>query len=141
MDYRRSQVCGGTFFFTVVTHIRQKMLVTSNARDFLRRAFRDVGARHPFALEAVVLLPDHLHMLMRLPPDEADFSIRVGGVKRRFTDLWLSEGCAESPISDGKKAKRYRGVWQGRFWEHTIRDAADFKRHMDYIHVNPVKHG
>jgi len=91
--------------------------------------------------DTVLLLPDHLHVLMRLGEDDADLSLRVGGIKHRFTRLWVAAGGAEAPTSAGQEAKRYRGVWQSRFWEHTIRDAADFKRHLDYIHVNPVRHG
>jgi putative transposase len=101
---------------------------------------QDVRGLHPFDLPAIVLLPDHLHMLMRLPPDDQDFSLRVGGIKRRFTDLYLQAGGRESDIPDGRRDKGYRGLWQPRFWEHTIRDSRDFVLHFDYIHWNPVKH-
>ena len=140
MEYRRSNVPGGTFFLTIVTHRRRPILVRPRARPLLRQAFRDVRSRHPFAVEAIVLLPDHLHLLVRLPAGDAGLSIRGGGIKRRFTQLCLAAGLQEAPTSDGQKAKRYRGIWQMR-WEHTIRDAEDFKRHLDYIHANPLNHG
>lgn len=140
MQYRRSEVDGGTFFFTVVTNKRHPFLTTPGARAGLRQAFHDVGAIHPFALDAVVLLPDHFHIMMTLPSGDSNFSLRVGGIKRRFTDLFLAKGGHEGPISQGRADKRYRGVWQARFWEHTISDARDFKMHLDYLHVNPLKH-
>jgi putative transposase len=40
-----------------------------------------------------------------------------------------------------KQKHRESTIWQRRFWEHQIRDDADFERHMDYVHFNPVKHG
>ena len=88
-----------------------------------------------------MLLPDHLHLLMRLPAEESNFSVRIGGMKKRFTELYLASGGCEADPSPGRRRKRYRGLWQPRFWEHTIRDAKDFKLHLDYIHVNPLKHG
>ena len=141
MEYRRSRIPGGVFFFTVVTNQRRQILVSSGNRGHLRRAFRDVRCRRDFTLDAIVLLPDHLHLLMHLPHGDADYSIRIGGIKRRFTDLYLASGGKEAPMPSGRKAKRYRGVWQPRFWEHAVRDAEDYKRHLDYIHANPVKHG
>ena len=68
-------------------------------------------------------------------------SVRVGAIKRRFTELYLDGGGAAGMRTAGQRAKRYAGVWQGRFWEHTIRDAGDFKIHLDYVHANPLKHG
>jgi putative transposase len=141
MEYRRAFVPGGTFFLTLVTNGRARFLATGTGRRCLRRAFRDVRRRHPFSIEAIVLLDDHLHMLMRLPAGDADFSIRVGGIKGRFSRLYIDQGGAEPPVSDARRRKRYRGLWQARFWEHTIRDARDFKLHLDYIHANPLRHG
>jgi putative transposase len=100
-----------------------------------------VGRLHPFAVEAIVLLPDHLHMILALPLHDANFSLRVGGIKRRFTELYLAAGGKAAPVGQAPRRQRYRGIWQPRFWEHTIRDARDFKLHLDYIHANPLKHG
>jgi putative transposase len=141
MDYRRSKVAGGMFFFTVVTNGRRPILAASKARVALRQSFHDVRGNHQFTLKAIVLLPDHFHLLMALPPDDLNFSVRIGGIKRRFTELYLTSGGREAAISAGRRGKRYRGIWQPRFWEHTIKDAKDFKLHLDYIHVNPLKHG
>ena len=141
MEYRRARLEGGTFFFTVVTHLRRPILTSKMSRGLLRNAFREVRARHPFDVEAIVLLPDHFHVLMRLPEGETDYSVRIGGIKRNFTDAYLAGGGREGSASPGQARKRLRGVWQPRFWEHTIRDAKDYRMHVDYIHINPVKHG
>jgi len=92
-------------------------------------------------MEAIVLLPDHLHMLWRMPEGDADYSTRIAATKKRFTRSYLAAGGAEAPVRPGQRRHRLRGVWQPRFWEHTIRDARDYHRHLDYIHLNPVKHG
>jgi len=97
------------------------------------RATRDA---HPFIVDAVVVLPDHLHIIMTLPQDDADFSNRWRLIKRRFTDAVLKAGVTVAHHRNGEYA-----LWQRRFWEHTIRDDKDFERHVDYIHFNPVKHG
>jgi putative transposase len=140
MNYRRSRVPGGTFFLTVVTSGRRPFLVSELSRRCLRQALGDVGSRHAFELPAIVLMPDHFHMLMGLPPGDQDFSVRVSGIKKRFTELYLGAGGREAAISEGRERKGYRGLWQPRFWEHTIRDSRDYVLHFDYIHWNPVKH-
>ena len=92
-------------------------------------------------LDAIVLLPNHLHLLLTLPPNDADFSTRIAAIKADFTRGYLAAGGAEQPRSTGRVRKRRRGVWQRWFWEHAIRDDTDLHRHLDYIHYNPVKHG
>lgn len=105
--------------------------------DLLREAFVTVRARYPFRLDAVVVLPEHLHCLMTLPPGDADFSTRWNLIKGHFSRA-LDKG---EPVSASRRKRRERGIWQRRFWEHLIRDETDFNRHVDYIHWNPVKHG
>jgi putative transposase len=84
----------------------------------------------------MVVLPEHLHTVMRLPEGEADFSNRWSLIKRRFTDAVAAAGMQIARHRNGEFA-----LWQRRFWEHTVRDDGDFERHVDYIHYNPVKHG
>ena len=129
-EYRRWLQPGGTFFFTVVTYERHKFLTEPRARRCLRQAIREVRSKRPFTVTAMVMLPEHLHCVWELPPDDADFSTRWQLIKKRFDRLWLPP-----------KTKPPRGVWQPRFWEHCVRDETDLKRHVDYIHWNPVKHG
>jgi REP-associated tyrosine transposase len=105
--------------------------------DLLRRAFREVHQRHPFSIEAMVVLPDHLHAIWTLPEGDRDFSVRWRLIKAGFSRR-LPAG---ERVSRSRAAKAERGIWQRRYWEHTIRNGDDFSRHIDYIHFNPVKHG
>lgn len=107
----------------------------------LGKAMRRTRADWPWQTLGIVLLPDHLHMLWRMPADDTDYSRRITSIKRRFTRAYLDSGGIEGTPPPGQHRKRHRGVWQKRFWEHTIRDDRDFRMHLDYIHLNPVKHG
>jgi len=140
-DYRRCYVPGGSFFFTVVTEGRAPILGNDMTRDLLRAACRDVRHRWPFRIDALVMLHDHVHAIWTLPPGDADYSKRWGAIKKQFTQSWLAVGGAEQARSRSRDRYRRRGVWQRRFWEHTLRDDNDYARHFDYLHYNPVKHG
>jgi putative transposase len=130
-DYRRAYLAGGTYFFTVVTHERIPVFDCAEHVEILRDAFRKIRKAQPFAIDAIVVLPDHVHCIWRLPEGDADYSSRWREIKKA-----VSRRIA--PASDVRKE---RTVWQRRFWEHVIRDEEDWRRHMDYIHFNPVKHG
>ena len=134
--YRRNFIPGGSFFFTVNLLDRRSDLLTQRI-DLLRQAFRTVRARHPFILDAVVILPDHLHAIWTLPPGDADYATRWRLIKSEF-----SRGSATTEgRSESRRRKRERGIWQRRYWEHTLGDDGDYELHCDYIHFNPVKHG
>ena len=134
--YRRNAVAGSSYFFTVNLADRRGALLTDNI-ELLRAAFREVRRRHPFAIEAIVVLPEHLHAIWTLPAGDGDFPKRWRLIKTIF-----SRGIpAGEPLSASRRQKHERGLWQRRYWEHTIRDDDDFARHADYIHCNPVKHG
>jgi putative transposase len=135
-NYRRNLVPGGRFFFTVNLADRRSRLLTDQV-DLLRAAFGLVRGRHPFAIDAIVVLPDHLHAIWTLPEGDADYPSRWRLIKAAFSRALPG---AES-VSKSRLAKGERGVWQRRYWEHTLRDEDDFVRHVDYIHFNPVKHG
>jgi putative transposase len=139
-QYRRCRVPGGTVFFTVVTERRSPLLCGALARSILGDVFRACEKRWPFRVDGMVLLPDHLHSLWTLPPGDDAYSRRWGWIKKEFTKLWLAAGGEEQERSASRRRSRRRGVWQRRFWEHTIRDDDDYARHLDYIHYNPVKH-
>jgi putative transposase len=135
-DYRRNRVPGGTFFFTVnLLDRRSDLLVTQI--EILRDAVRRVRAGAPFHIDAWVVLPDHMHCLWTLPPGDADFPGRWRAIKTGFVK-GLPAGEPRSPVMPRRGE---RGIWQRRYWEHTIRDDRDFAAHMDYTHFNPVKHG
>jgi len=135
--YRRARQSGGTFFFTVVTADRRPFLCEHDHPTRLRAAIEKVRAARPFAIDALVMLPDHLHCIWTLPGDDADFSTRWMLIKGEFSRGFHAPD-ARSP---GRPARRERAVWQSRFWEHCIRDEDDLSRHVDYVHFNPVKHG
>jgi putative transposase len=143
-DYRRNRVPGGTFFFTAnLLDRRSELLVTQI--DALREAVRQVRARAPFHIDAWVALPDHILCLWTpvrargrlLPEGDADFPGRWRAIKKGFSK---SVGIGE-PRSPVMVRRGKRGVWQRLYWERTIRDDRDFAAHLDYIHLNPVKHG
>lgn len=136
MLYRRAWAKGGTFFFTVNLNDRRQALLVEHV-DTLRQAFRVVRNRHPFEVDAIVILPDHLHAIWTLPEGDADFATRWGLIKASFSRTIPGK----ESVSPSRLSKGERGIWQRRFWEHRIRDDADMQRHVDYIHWNPVKHG
>ena len=140
-EFRRAFQPGGTFFFTVVTYQRRPLFNDAVARRALRDALEGTRSRRPFTIDAVVLMPDHLHTLWTLPEGDHDFSTRWRKVKESFTRQFRAENRGEPTVTPGQKRKSLAGFWQQRFWEHTIRDEDDFRRHVDYIHYNPVKHG
>lgn len=134
--YRRNFVLGGSFFFTVNLADRKRALLVEHLA-VLRQAFGVVRQRHPFTVDAIVVLPDHLHAIWTLPPGDADYATRWRLIKSAFSRrLARDERVSHSRLAHGE-----RGIWQRRYWEHTLRDEADFARHVDYIHINPVKHG
>jgi putative transposase len=139
-NYLRNWVAGGTYFFTVVTQNRSPIFRCPEARTILGTSFRDCLGKEPFTVNAVVLLPDHLHTLWTLPPGDKNYDARWKRIKSHFTHHWLAAGGAEGPVTRGKRRERRRGVWQRRYWEHTVVDEDDFSIRFDYIHYNPVKH-
>jgi putative transposase len=133
--YRRNLVPGGTYFFTVTLADRRTDWLVRNIQ-LLREAFRFARRKRSFHIDAIVVLPEHIHCIWTLPPDDANYAHR-----------WrLIKGCFSGALADtGKPVKRNSNgeynVWQRRFWEHTVRDEEDLRAHADYIHYNPVKHG
>jgi putative transposase len=139
MRYRRAFVPGASYFFTVVTEKRHAIFASSEAVAVLRNAFRVIRSTRPFELDAIVVMPEHLHCIWTLPPDDADFATRW-----RLIKTWFTKHCdpvlRRSP-NEPRATSRPQAIWQHRYWEHLLRDEADFVRHVEYIHFNPVKHG
>ncbi|MFC1665766.1 transposase [Pseudomonadota bacterium] len=136
-NYRRSQIKGATYFFTVNCAKRHGDQLLIDHLDLLRKAFRKVKNEHPFKIDAIVILPDHVHCIWSLPQGDADYKIRWALIKAGFSrDIPHGENRSHSRVKRGE-----RGIWQRRYWEHKIRDVLDYQRHVDYIHWNPVKHG
>ncbi len=131
-DYRRNRVAGGTYFFTVNLANRRSDLLVREV-ETLRACVRAVRLTTPFHIDSWVILPDHMHCIWTLPEDDTDYSGRWWDIKVRFSKAGLKR--PDGLVRNG------RGIWQKRFWEHTIRDERDYRNHMDYVHFNPVKHG
>jgi putative transposase len=135
-NYRRHRLPGGTYFFTVVIADRQLDLLVRHIEHF-RAVWREEQQRAPFVTLALVVLPDHLHAVWQLPEGDTDYSNRWRRIKGRFSQA-LPPG---EQISASRAARGERGIWQRRFWEHTIQDEDDLRHHLDYVHWNPAKHG
>ncbi len=127
-QYRRVVCPGGRFFFTLVTYQRQKVFLCEENISVLRSAIVKVRAVRPFQIDAMVVLPDHIHCIWSLPENDSDYSGRWREIKKA-----VSKNIVHS--------SPFKTIWQRRFWEHVISDENDWRNHMDYIHFNPVKHG
>ncbi len=138
--YRRAIVPGGTFFFTAVTYQRAPWLVQPSSRVALKEAIARCRTTRPFEVNAWVLLPDHLHTVWTLPANDHDFSTRWAQIKRTVSVLLADQKQADLMV-ESKSKHRESTLWQRRFFEHAIRDDADYARCIDYVHHNPVKHG
>ena len=135
-NYRRAFIPGGCWFFTVNLLDRAQSLLVDHIEK-LRGAVAATGRHYPFEIDAFVVLPDHLHAVLTLPPHDADFSTRWRLIKARFArSLRRNERLSAVRVARGE-----RGIWQRRFWEHLVRDEADYARHVEYCYINPVKHG
>jgi putative transposase len=132
--YRRNFIPSGSYFFTVTLADRRSTALVDNI-DRLRAAFRAARQERSFAIDAIVILPDHLHAIFTLPTSDADFSGRWRRIKGHF-----SSGLIDAGIGLKRRPNADLALWQRRFWEHTIRNESDFARHVDYVHFNPVKH-
>ncbi len=138
MQYRRAIIKGGTYFFTLVTHNRERLFSLPTNVSLLRNAFWYVKQQHPFIIDAFVLLPDHLHCIWTLPSEDHNFSTRWRLIKSYFSRQ--CDTLSQEDVSVSRQRKQEKPIWQRRFWEHLIRDEADFQHHVEYIHYNPVKH-
>ncbi len=139
MKYKRQLISGASYFFTVVTHNRRPIFNNEQSIITLRKAFRTVRAKHLFEINAIVILPNHLHCIWTLPEKDRDYAKRW-----RLIKTWFTKNCdaalrVEQDAS--RKARNEQAVWQHRYWEHVIRDQKDLTNHIAYIHYNPVKHG
>ena len=113
-----------TCFVTAVTARRERLLVDN--MDLLQEALRAARRRSRFSLLAWVVLPDHTHALLRNPSGDTDRIVQR--VKLSFS------------LKLRRRLGRSGPFWQHRYCDHIIRSDEDLKRHLDYIHYNPVKH-
>ena len=140
-DYRRYYVPGGTYFFTLKTENNAPVFHDISAVRLLGNIMRQEQQSYPFNVIAMVLLPDHLHAVWTLPSGDINYPKRWGRIKSAFTKQHLQDGGVEQLVSTSKQKYRRRGIWQRRYWEHTIIDEHELSAYVDYIHWNPIKHG
>ncbi|MBI3771672.1 MAG: transposase [Gammaproteobacteria bacterium] len=133
--YRRSRVAGGTYFFTVTLRDRASRRLVEHVAE-LREIIRVVMRERPMNIDAMVVMPDHLHAVWTLPPGDEDYAGRWRMIKSRYTRTLARAG-----VEMMRNEKGEYDLWQRRYWEHTVRDEKDLERCVDYIHYNPVKHG
>ena len=136
MQYRRAKIKGGTYFFTLNLADRRETLLIDYIDD-LRESLNVVKQRHPFKLDAMVVLPDHLHAMITLPNNDDQYAMRWMLIKQRFSRQIPNI----ERTNKSRQLRGERGIWQRRYWEHVIRDQDDYQQHVHYIHYNPVKHG
>ncbi len=135
VGYRRNLIDGGTYFFTINLHDRRADTLVRYV-DLLRAAVRETRLLHPFMVDAMVILPDHIHAIWTLPPGDANYAHRIRLLKSKFTRSLRRVGV---PLN--KDGRGEYDLWQKRYWEHTIGSEADLEAHINYVHINPVKHG
>jgi len=136
-DYRRAWHPGRTYFFTVNLLQRQGNDLLTRHIELLCAVVKSVRQRHPFTIHGWVILPEHMHCVIELPADDANYATRWRLIKMEFSKaLPRTERLSSVRIRRGE-----RGIWQRRYWEHLIRDERDYRAHMDYVHINPLKHG
>lgn len=136
MEYRRSDVKGATYFLTINLTDRTSDLLIREI-NLLRDAFRKTKISYPFNITAMVVMPDHMHILMELPENDNDYPLRIRLIKTHFSKNIPKK----EQINTSRLSKSERGIWQRRYWKHQIKDEKDMNSHIDYIHFNPVKHG
>lgn len=139
-NYRRANIAGATYFFSLVSYRRRPIFTREKIRLALRIAIEKTREKHPFTIDAWVLLPDHMHCIWTMPEGDSNFSKRWSMIKRLLTQQ-CGEEFSPKEVSLSRKNRNESGLWQRRFWEHQIRDELDYSRHVDYLHWNPVKHG
>ncbi len=140
-NYRRAYIAGSTVFLTWVTYRRAPLFSHPDTVALLRQAVRKAKREADFQIVAAAVLPDHLHFIWTLPPDDHNYSKRVGRIKVLFTRALRGHDAQPEALSPSRRKHRESDVWQRRFWEHTLRSEAELSRYLDYVHYNPVKHG
>ncbi len=140
-NYRRARIPGGTYFFTVVTYQRKPLFAETPNQAIFQEVLNEVVDAYPCVIDGWVVLPDHLHCIWTLSAGDSDYSKRWGLIKAKFSKRTKAAWDRVEGNTESRLQHREAPTWQRRFWEHQIRDDGDYRRHMDYIHYNPVKHG
>ena len=139
MNYKRWYFENFSYYLTLVTQSRKPLLIENI--DLLRDAFRRSKQKYDYTIDAIVVLPDHIHMIIT-PKIAKEYSEIIRHIKRGFVYGLDQEtkSQAKADISYAKYHRGHSGIWQERFYEHTIRDERDLLAIMEYIKINPIKH-
>ena len=137
MNYRRLYIQNTKIFITVVTSKRRDLLIQNI--DILRQAFKEAKQKFSFDIDSVVILPNHLHMIIS-PKNINEYPEIIRKIKSYFSRNIDISQIDNYEISESKKNKGEKDIWQRRYWEHTIQNEAELNQCRDYIHYNPVKH-
>ena len=138
MNYRRAHIENSKIFITIVTSKRRPILIENI--DLLRNSFKQAKEKIKFEIDAIVILPDHLHMIIQ-PEDNKIYPEIIKRIKVNFSRNIDTIKIEDYEESESRKNKKEKDIWQRRYWEHTITDEEDLHKYIDYIHYNPVKHG
>ena len=139
-NYTRIYLEGFSYYLTIVTQNRQPILIENI--ELLRESFRRSKKRYEYKIDAIVILPDHIHMIIT-PKIPNEYSKIITYIKRDFL-YQLSSNLkeeAKTNLTASTYNRQHSGIWQRRFYEHTIRDEKDFSKIAEYIRINPIKHG
>ena len=140
-QYIRSHTKGATYFFTLVSYNRRRIFCEDDFLQAFKKSIKQVQQQYPFEIIAWVQLPDHIHCIWRMPTNDANYSMRWSQIKRLTTQACPRYHLPIDDLSRSKVKRNERGIWQRRFYEHEIKNEADFIRYMNYLHYNPIKHG
>ena len=134
-NYKRLFLDSHSYYFTIVTHQRHYILIDNI--EILRDSFRESKKYFDYKIDAIVILPDHLHMIIT-PKNVEEYPKIIHSIKYNFSKRYKEDVEIEQSYSRHKR--KIRPIWQKRYYEHTIKDEEDYLRCMEYIRLNPVKH-
>lgn len=137
MNYKRAFIENSKIFITMVTSKRRPILIENI--EILRNAFKCVKDKIKFNIDATVILPDHLHLIIE-PRNVEEYPEIIKGIKTYFSRNIDESKIEDYKLTKSREGKKEKDVWQRRYWEHSITKEEDLRRHIDYIHYNPVKH-
>ena len=137
-NYRRRFQQEYTYFLTIITHKRNPILIENI--ELLRESFRQSKKKFRYDIDAIVVLPDHIHMLIT-PQIVTDYPKIISLIKAYFSRHCDKKYYAHIEQSSSRQKNRYKPIWQKKYYEHAIRDEFDMYYHLNYIEQNPVKHG
>ena len=134
-QYKRIFLAGYSYYLTIVTHGRNPILIENI--ELLRESFRESKRYFKYQIDAIVVLPDHIHMIIT-PQVVEEYPRIIKSIKYHFSKHCKLE--EEFEQSASRYRRKYKPIWQKRFYEHTIRDEKDYERCLEYIRNNPIKH-